>query len=144
MPWAWEFYRFSILAVDGKSWIHELAAFRSKEVIGQPPKSDKWFSFSRDLLRWTYAAPYRYVLNSGEVQERTATISVSEMEWRWRWLPWLAWPRPIRRRIDVEFDGEVGERSGSWKGGCLGCSYELRPTETPWDCLRRMERERKF
>jgi hypothetical protein len=26
----------------------------------------------------------------------------------------------------------------------VGCGYELRPNETALECLRRMERERKF
>lgn len=143
MPWAWEWYRTSILAEDGKNWIHELTTHGGRvPVCG--PVSEKWFFFSRDLPRWKEAHPYRYVLRSGEVQERTATIAVSEMEWRWRGLMWLAWPRKVTRTIDVEFSDEVGERSGSWKGGCIGCSYELRPTETPEECLRRMEAERKF
>jgi hypothetical protein len=39
---------------------------------------------------------------------------------------------------------EVGEEAGSWKGGVLGCGYTLLPNETPLQCLRRMEKERKF
>jgi len=142
MPWAWEWHRTSTLAPDGKSWIHELAPHTGREKIGQPALVD-WFSRC-DLPHWTYEAPYRYVLKSGEVQERKATISVEEREWRWRWFSGLAWPRKVQRTISIEFDGEVGERSGSWKGGCTGCGYELRPTESPLDCLRRMEAERKF
>lgn len=46
--------------------------------------------------------------------------------------------------IDVQFDGEVGERSGSWKGGTVGCSYDKLPTEGIEQCLRRMEKEREF
>ncbi len=84
--------------------------------------------------------PYRYVLRRGEVQERTATIKVEERVWVRPWLPW----RQVSRYISVEFSGEVGEESGSWKGGCIGCSYDMRPGETPLDTLRRMERERKF
>jgi hypothetical protein len=49
----------------------------------------------------------------------------------------------IRTTIGVEFNDEVGERSGSWKGGTLGCGYEILPNETPLMCLRRMEKERK-
>lgn len=143
MPWEWEWHRTSILAEDGKHWIHELATHRGKELIGEPPKTDKWFHF-HDLPHWTYEAPYRYALKSGEAQERRATISVTEREWRWRWFSWLAWPRKVRRSIEIEFSDEVGERTGSWKGGVTGCGYDLRPTETPWDCLRRMEAERKF
>jgi hypothetical protein len=57
---------------------------------------------------------------------------------------WLPFPRRIYQGISVEFDGEVGERTGSWKGGTIGCGYELRPNESPYACLERMMRERKF
>lgn len=58
----------------------------------------------------------------------------------WHWIEdCMKW-----RGIDVDFDGEVGERTGSWKGGTVGCSYESRPGETPVQTLRRMERERRF
>jgi len=49
-----------------------------------------------------------------------------------------------RRTIAVEFNEEVGERTGSWKGGVLGCGYDMKPGETRLECLRRMERERRF
>lgn len=84
--------------------------------------------------------PYTYTLQSGEVQERTATIQPETRAW---WRPWLPFKR-VYRGIDITFSGEVGERSGSWKGGCIGCSYEMRPNETPVEALRRMEAERKF
>jgi len=73
-----------------------------------------------------------------------ATISVEEREWRPRWFKWIGLFNKIRTTIDDDFDAEVGERSGSWKGGTLGCGYELLPKETPLQCLRRMERERIF
>jgi len=44
----------------------------------------------------------------------------------------------------VKFSDEVGERTGSWKGGVIGTGSEMRPGESPEQCLRRMERERKF
>lgn len=50
----------------------------------------------------------------------------------------------MSRSIDVEFNAEVGERTGSWKGGCIGCGYQMNPNETPLQALRRMEAERKF
>lgn len=144
MPWAWEFSRRSSLMPDGRSWVHELPGYGTRR--GDVPVGEAqvdWWSM-RDLPRWERKLPYRYVLRSGEVQEREATITVGEMEWRWLWLKWLPWPRMIRRSIDVSFNGEVGERSGSWKGGTLGCGYDMRRDETPEECLRRMERERKF
>lgn len=145
MPWEWTFYRHSILAQDGRSWITELDRLRPRRddvPIGLPAQID-WFRFA-DLPRWTKELPYRYVLRSGAVQDRVATISVEEREWRWRWLAWLPFPRRIQRSIDVRFSDEVGERAGSWKGGCVGCGYTLLSDETPEECLRRMESERKF
>lgn len=87
--------------------------------------------------------PYRYVLKSGEVQERTATIHIVRMEWRARWYP-IIWRRKVRTCIDVQFSDEVGEGAGSWKGGCIGCGYDMLPGESAADCLFRMERELKF
>ena len=84
--------------------------------------------------------PYTYVLKSGEVQRRTATIQHGQTLWLRPWLPW----RKLADAINVEFSDEVGERTGSWKGGTLGCGYTMRKGETPVECLRRMERERKF
>lgn len=87
--------------------------------------------------------PYRYVLKNGTVQERTASVHISLMEWRARWWPLI----PIQKTsksIGVNFSEEVGEGSGSWKGGCTGCGYEMLPGETAEQTLRRMERDRKF
>lgn len=88
--------------------------------------------------------PYRYVfLRTGEVQEREASIYVERRCRKLKWLRWLPFKR-TSYAISVEFNDEVGERSGSWKGGVTGCSYSLRPDETPRECLLRMERERRF
>lgn len=56
----------------------------------------------------------------------------------------LPFPRMIRNSIDVYFDGEVGKETGSWKGGTIGCDYDLKKGETMLECLRRMEVEREF
>ena len=93
---------------------------------------------------WEQTYPYIYILESGEVQERLATVKVKEMEWRRRWLPFTSLFNQVIRSIDVNFNKEVGERTGSWKGGTVGCGYELKKGETPYDCLKRMEKERKF
>lgn len=83
---------------------------------------------------------YRYERESGEIQERIATITQERRIWTRRWIPW----RKLVRSINVEFNGEVGERTGSWKGGTIGCGYTMKPGESPLECLRRMERERRF
>lgn len=142
LPWAWEWVRTSYLMKDGKTWLHELRSFRKYDT---PPatKTNDWF-YHRDLPLWKQTHKYTYVTKRGELQFADATIGVEEREWRWRWFTWLPFPRMIHRTIDVQFSDEIGERKGSWKGGCTGCGYDLRYDETPWDCLRRMERERKF
>lgn len=84
--------------------------------------------------------PYTYVLKSGEVQNRTATV---EEKIAYYWRPWIPFSK-YWRYADIDFNDEVGERSGSWKGGTIGCSYTIEKGETPEQCLRRMERERKF
>lgn len=84
--------------------------------------------------------PYTYILRSGEIQQRTATIQREERLWTRFWIPW----RKLSRSIDVQFSDEVGEETGSWKGGTIGCGYELKSGELPMECLRRMELERKF
>lgn len=87
-------------------------------------------------------ANYRYILKRGGVQDRIATVSIGRMVWRRKWLGPL-FPT-VRTSIDVTFSDEVGEKSGSWKGGCIGCGYEMLAGESALQCLRRMERERKF
>ena len=104
----------------------------------QMPWGWRHVSFHTDTAPRTY--DYRYERESGEVQERKATIAKETGTW---WRPWLPW-KMVKRSIKIDFDAEVGERSGSWKGGVMGCYYEMRPHESPLDCLRRMERERRF
>ncbi|HEK2232717.1 TPA: hypothetical protein ACKP9T_005078 [Pseudomonas aeruginosa] len=133
LPWSWKFYRWSYLLADG-SWVHD---------IYRPGKRLPWDAV-KALDIWKADLPYTYVLRSGEVQERRATISVEEHETRRRWLTWCPLFARTRQSIKVEFSGEVGEGSGSWKGGTYGCGYDMKPGESPVDCLRRMERERKF
>lgn len=133
MPWDWEWVRTSNLKKDQISWEHETKG-NSKQFYDK-----KW-----DDIIWKDTMPYNYTLKNGEVQNRTATIKVEEREWRMRALMWLPYPRIISKTINVEFNDEVGERTGSWKGGTLGCSYTIKPTETPFESLRRMEKERKF
>jgi hypothetical protein len=129
MPWRdWSHIAHDVLRIDG-TWAPYVGSWeRDKEPDGRHIES----------------YPYRYLLRNGEKQERTATIYVDRYEWRLRWLRWTRLFRRVSHYIDVSFSAEMGERTGSWKGGTIGCSYELRPGETPLECLRRMERDRRF
>ena len=100
--------------------------------------------FKNDVTPYTEAHDYVYTLKSGEAQQRTATISKRRHILARRGLHRIGWPKWVSESIDVQFSDEVGERSGSWKGGCIGCSYALERGETMLDALRRMERRRVF
>ena len=147
LPWAWEWVRTSYLLKDG-TWLDELRSDRPAINGKSPHKTnfDHWQAIRaiREEREWTETHPYRYTLRSGQVQECEATIAVQQAECRWRWLLWCPWFGRISKAIDIRFSAEVGERAGSWKGGTIGCGYSLAEGETPLQCLRRMERERKF
>lgn len=128
MPWDWQHVRYEVFLEDGR------------KVAPTPHHYEAPYPDGRYVQVW----PYRYTLRNGTAQERTATIYGEEREWRWRWFQWLPWPRKVSRSISIAFSDEVGERTGSWKGGCLGCGYEWREDETMFNALCRMERERKF
>lgn len=132
MPWACKWVRTSLLLKDG-TWADETRKKREEFW------DDKW-----NDLKFVETHPYTYTLKNGEIQNRTATITVQEREWRRYYTTFTSLFNRTRRVIEIQFNDEVGERSGSWKGGCTGCSYTLNKGETPLECLRRMEKERKF
>lgn len=131
-PWSFNWHRTSILLKNGL-WEHETKG----------NKKDFWDKKWEGLF-WEESHPYTYTLKKGTIQNRTATIKVEEREWRRRCLMWTKLFSLTRKTIDVRFNDEVGDRTGSWKGGCLGCSYDILPNESPMDTLRRMEKERIF
>ena len=103
-------------------------------------KYDPW-DFRKDGLAYTEEHMYQYTLKSGKVQHRIATCTIEKRKWHRKWFPFLTKESTV---VDIEFNDEVGERSGSWKGGTLGCSYEMLPYDTIFTTLRRMEAEREF
>lgn len=132
MPWQLDWVRTSNLRKDGE-WEHETKKNRKRFYL------EGW-----DDILWKETHPYVYILYSGEIQNRLATIRLSEREWRQKWLKWTKLFAIVRKFIEIDFNQEVGEESGGWKGGCTGCSYEMKENETPLYALRRMELERKF
>jgi len=128
MPWDWDHLKHEVLRADD-TWVPYIGTYeKDKEPDG----------------RHVETFPYHYMLDNGEVQHRTATVFVERHEWRWRSLMWCPWPAIRRQSIAITFSDEVGECTGSWKGGVIGTGYEMRPNETPRETLRRMQRERRF
>ena len=129
IPWVHKvFQRHEVRRADG-SWVPYVGTYeRDKQ-----PDQRKLFTF-----------PYIYRLKNGTIQNRTAEVYVDRMAWRPKWFTWTALFEKSRQSISVEFSDEVGEQTGSWKGGCVGCGWEMLPGETAEQTLRRMERDRKF
>lgn len=127
-PWAYNFLKNEVLNCAGE-WVPYVGEWEREKT----PDGRKKETFG-----------YAYILKSGEVQHRMAEVYVERYTWRRRWLYWTSWRQMERTSINVSFSDEVGERTGSWKGGTVGCSYEMKPRETTERCLRRMEQERKF
>jgi hypothetical protein len=126
-------------------WFHQ--EFESHEVwttdgefykIG---KHERGYLFKETDQYHTEKFDYTYTRRNGEVQHRIATVGLERRTWHRKWFPWV---KMTLTNIDVDFDGEVGERSGTWKGGTVGCGYDILPGETIEQCLRRMESERVF
>lgn len=135
--------RYKIVTMPWRDWSH-----CTHEVLrpnGQwVPFVGSWEHDKAPDGRAIEVHPYHYLLRSGETQHRLATIHAERRTWRLRWLRWTSAFQKTRYTIDVTFNEEIGERTGSWKGGCTGCGYDLKPAETPLECLRRMEQERRF
>lgn len=133
MPWTYKWKFTELLDWDMNTVIKEEAGKRDW---------NQWFANSQAWIKdnaKTY--DYTYTLKNGTIQNRKATCHIERRTWTVRWAPWI---KKINTTLEIKFDDEVGERSGSWKGGTIGCSYEMLPDETPEQTLRRMEKERKF
>lgn len=135
LPWEYDWVRTSKLRPNGQSWAHQreaahLDAFQRYRIFDAEP-------------HWEETYPFRYTRKNGEVQDRDATVKVIEMEWRQRWLKWCPLFAKVRKSIDISFDKEVGERSGSWKGGVIGMGYDMLPGESALDTLRRLQEDSK-
>ena len=133
MPWSLEHVKWEVMQPDGKF------ALKDRSYSGDPKDG-----------RWIAEYTYHYKLRNDQVQVRTATVYVERGYWHWLLAKWLRLPlwlpvvNMMQQSIEIKFNDEVGERTGSWKGGCIGCGWTMLPGETAEQSLRRMENERKF
>jgi len=126
MPWQWEIKENKVLT-NNMAW----KDFDVKNITEK-----KGYKI--------YRSDYFYTLKSGEVQKVKAKFHVERHRFCWKCFLWLGWPYKERRIIDVSFDKPIGEEVDTWKGGCVGCSFDMKKNELPVQALRRMEREEKF
>jgi hypothetical protein len=144
-PWWW---RVTIAMPWESRWLStEILSHDLKRVLfcetwrDRRPGLDRWDERCAAIANGSKQYRYVYITRRGEKQEATATVHVDRMKWGYKWLPL---PLRARTSIGVEFDREIGERCGTWKGGTVGCGYEMKRGETPETTLLRMQLERKF
>jgi len=152
-------------------WIH-LGGKYDKE-IGQVTSGRQWITWRLPFVTWLFVGEWikdrkgewrlindfedRREVNKTEghveahtysyrsairgMQHVTAKCSMEKRKWRRKW-----WPLStlVKTTLNVEFDEEISDGTGLWKGGVSTCGYDTKPGETIKQCLKRMERERVF
>lgn len=136
MPWSFEWAQTSTLRQDG-GWHTETPKNGLKWTEEDTEGSYKWLN----RIKWKESHPF---IDSYDNTTVTATISVKKVEHRPRGAKWTSLFAQITRQLHIEFSEEVGRGKGSYKGGTLGFSCVINKNETPYDCLKRIEKEYKF
>lgn len=125
-----------------KEWVRTSILLKDGTLEHETPNDRK--GFYQDFWKEKQLV-FDYIYTDSYDGEKIPTkIYVEEREWRPKWLTWTRIFRKIHRSIDIHFSKEVGKKKRSWKGGCIGCSYDLKPFETPLECIQRMEKDRSF
>lgn len=125
LPWKqWRHVRHSFYDMDGDLFAHV---------------PDRDWDAREKLETACPTLKFRFADFDGE--EITATTRIEEREWRFgegkfKWLSLFRRPM-IKRSLDLRFSAEVGHRKGSWKGGTIGHSIEMRPGELHEAAFRR-------
>lgn len=123
LPWTqWRFIRHEIFDADLKSF------YRSN---GKGSTYDQQQAVSKVAFR----------LTDYEGEELIAQTYVSEREWKFGtgWCKWLCLFRRnmVRRDLEISFNREAGSDKGSWKGGVMGTSITMLPSENHEQAMRR-------
>lgn len=124
IPWIqYRFVRLSYYNSDGKLLFNE-------------PKKHHWGIFFDTLVPKS-----KFNLIDFDGEEIEATVHTLEREWRkgegyFKWIS-LFYKPIIRRCIEINFNKEVGEEKGSWKGGTIGHSIELLKDEMQDGAMKR-------
>ncbi|CAG9255937.1 hypothetical protein [Paraburkholderia caribensis] len=129
LPWTqWRYIRTSYHGLDGE----HLRTFPERRGLGA---FDDEYAFEKTVPKRTF----RFRDYDGE--EIEATTHIEEREWRFGegWFKWLSLFRraKVRRSLDIAFSKEVGRKKGSWKGGTIGHSIEMRDGELHVDAFAR-------
>jgi len=133
-PWrSWRHVRHSFYGLDGEHVATIPDTGKSYRL--DPGRFDR----EREIADATPTRVFAFKDFDGELL--TVTTRIEEREWRlgegkFKWLSWFCKPK-ISRSLDLRFSGETGRRKGSWKGGTVGHSINMRPGELHEAAFRR-------
>lgn len=123
LPWlTWKYSHCEVLSFDG---------WRVQDSVLDGDK--------KTVLEETY--PYSYTKKNGDTQHTIATCKQVRRFWYRKWFPWA---KLIKHTLEVDLEHEIGESTGSWKGGATGFGIEIQPGETSQEAIARYEATKEF
>jgi hypothetical protein len=132
--------KYKIFELPWRNWRHRWTRYLRADGTWAEV-SDKAILARNEDDCWVREYDFNAVWKDGTSQKVKAKVGVEE---RMRSLRWFPWVQRKRRSIWVDFDEEVGAERGSWKGGTVGCGYDMKLGETARQTLRRMQHGRRF
>lgn len=133
LPWTqWRFVRFSLYDLQG----NEFASIPEAK-----KREDRFARYEQQRKAEKETPKLAFSFKDFDGEEIIATTHLEQREWLFGegWFKWLSLfrARKVHRSLDIRFSSEVGRRKGSWKGGTIGHSIEVRPHELHESAFRR-------
>lgn len=137
LPWTqWRHVRHSFYGLSGEHHHDEPQGPWHK--LGSADWHERW---DAQKAREDSVPTALFIFDDFDGESLTATTRIEEREWKFGtgWFKWLSLFRPnkVRRSLDIRFSGETGRRKGSWKGGTVGHSIDMRAGELHEPAFRR-------
>lgn len=107
------------------------------------PETKDWNRYKNFGMVFHFPVKYK-MKYSDEVQEAWAEVKYTRDKRPHHWLRFVDFLYPWNYSIDISFDREMGSERGSWKGGVVGTSSEVRKGESILDSLNRRLEEQSF
>lgn len=94
---------------------------------------------------WSAIYPVSYKMKYvNETQEANATVKIRRYRHHHHYLGFVRFLYPWKPTLDISFDEELGSERGSWKGGVVGISSDIKKGESVEQCLERTMKEQSF
>ncbi len=85
--------------------------------------------------------PRRYLVKDFDGEEIVVRVHQEFRKWErgTSWCSWLSWFMKgiARKTIELEFEKEIGQKKGSWKGGLIATGFKMSPGESVDACVER-------